>query len=124
MTRINCVPVEELTQQHLVAEYRELPRVFTLAKAALDRGFDPATCPQAYLLGTGHVKFFYCRLKWLRRRWSELYAEMHNRGYTTNLPREIGDDTQSLPPEWNRDWAPSLKALRLNRARISERLAA
>ncbi len=28
MTRINVVPVETPTQQHLVAEYRELPRVF------------------------------------------------------------------------------------------------
>lgn len=26
MTRINLVPVEELSNQHLVAEYRELPR--------------------------------------------------------------------------------------------------
>ena len=34
MTRINCVPVEELHQKHLVAEYRELPRVFRLAEAA------------------------------------------------------------------------------------------
>ena len=28
MTRINCVPVEELTDKHLGAEYRELPRLF------------------------------------------------------------------------------------------------
>lgn len=31
MTRINRIPVEELSRQHLVAEYRELPRVFALA---------------------------------------------------------------------------------------------
>ena len=26
MTRINVIPVEELSDQHLMAEYRELPR--------------------------------------------------------------------------------------------------
>lgn len=31
MTRINCVPVRELGGKHLVAEYRELPRVYALA---------------------------------------------------------------------------------------------
>ena len=25
MTRINCIPVQELSAPHLVAEYRELP---------------------------------------------------------------------------------------------------
>ncbi len=37
MTRINCVPVEELSGPHLVAEYRELPRVFALAQRAATR---------------------------------------------------------------------------------------
>lgn len=27
MTRINLIPVEELTDQHLMAEYRELPMI-------------------------------------------------------------------------------------------------
>ena len=34
MTRINCIPVEELSTPHLIAEYRELPRVFALAHNA------------------------------------------------------------------------------------------
>jgi len=32
MTRINVIPVEELTTKHLVAEYRENPRAFALAR--------------------------------------------------------------------------------------------
>ena len=27
MTRINLIPVKELSDQHLIAEYREIPRV-------------------------------------------------------------------------------------------------
>ena len=40
MTRINTMPPEHLTDQHLFAEYRELPRIFALvllARAAKDR---------------------------------------------------------------------------------------
>lgn len=32
MTRINVVPVTELTDKHLLAEYRELPRIFGASK--------------------------------------------------------------------------------------------
>lgn len=34
MTRINVVPVESLYYKHLVAEYREIPRCFSLAHKA------------------------------------------------------------------------------------------
>lgn len=37
MTRINCVPVTELSQKHLVAEYREIGRVYALAVSAYNR---------------------------------------------------------------------------------------
>jgi len=30
MTRINCAPKKELSDKHLAAEYRELPRIFGL----------------------------------------------------------------------------------------------
>lgn len=32
MTRINLTLVSELTDQHLIAEYRELPRVFGIVR--------------------------------------------------------------------------------------------
>ncbi|MBP7000765.1 pyrimidine dimer DNA glycosylase/endonuclease V [Amaricoccus sp.] len=41
MTRINVVPPEELSRAHLVAEYRELPRVFGMVRAMIARGLDP-----------------------------------------------------------------------------------
>lgn len=120
MTRINCVPVNELTDKHLGAEYRELPRVFGLAYAAYKRGEDPSKYPQEYLLGPGHVKFFYTRLWWLECRFLELVAECHKRGRKTTytgipvMPR--------MPQSWWRDWKPDDAALALNRARIRARL--
>lgn len=49
MTRINVVPVEELSDAWLIAEYRELPRV-------LNGNFSIKDAPNRYKLGTGHVK--------------------------------------------------------------------
>ncbi|CUW45036.1 endonuclease V [Brucella vulpis] len=78
MTRINCIPPAELTGPHLVAEYRELPRVFALVRAAIQRGEAPQDPrnPQQYTLGAGHVRFFYARLGYLAKRQAALIAEM------------------------------------------------
>ena len=55
MTRINCVPPSELTVQHLVAEYRELPRIFALVRAAIARGERPDDIPDGELWAGGHL---------------------------------------------------------------------
>ena len=123
MTRINCVPPSELASQHLVAEYRELPRIFALVRAAIARGElpDDPRNPGEYRLGAGHVRFFYCRLGYLARRQAALVAEMKARGC-----RPTFTDTDRLldgfPETWCRDWQPTAEALAANRARISERL--
>lgn len=54
MTRINVVPVEELCDQHLLAEHRELTRI----PNAVARGrFSLLGQPADYKLGEGHVRF-------------------------------------------------------------------
>ncbi|MGU3400872.1 pyrimidine dimer DNA glycosylase/endonuclease V [Brucellaceae bacterium D45D] len=124
MTRINCIPPSELTGPHLVAEYRELPRVFALVRAAIARGERPDDTrnPLAYTLGTGHVRFFYTRLGYLAKRQAALVAEMQARGYAPQFTA-----TQELligfAPEWCCDWEPSEDAMAINRTRIAERLA-
>lgn len=57
MTRVNCIPVQELTVKHLVAEYREIPRLFKLARILKPNEFVPL-----YTLGAGHCKLFYDKL--------------------------------------------------------------
>ncbi len=123
MTRINCIPPQELTGPHLVAEYRELPRIFTLVRAAIARGElpgDPRN-PAEYRLGSGHVRFFYPRLGYLARRQAELVAEMLARGYAPGFTR-TEHLLDGFPPEWCCDWQPTSDAMALNRARIAERL--
>jgi deoxyribonuclease (pyrimidine dimer) len=116
MTRINCVPAAELCRQHLVAEYRELPRVFKLAEAAAHRG--QVQAPDDYTLGPGHVKFFYTRLGYCRRRFQELVAELLRRGYH---PQYTSCPAVEVPAGWHQDWQPTAANLQLNRQRLADR---
>ena len=120
MTRINCVPVQELSGPHLVAEYRELPRVFALArKAATRQSFTQP--PPAYTLGKGHLLFFYTRLTYLTRRHAELVQEMKRRGYRPAFEGVQREQFPDLPGNFWQDWTPSEEALRINRERIAQR---
>lgn len=124
MTRVNCVPVEELTREHLVAEYRELPRVFRLVQRAVERGERPGDRrnPSRYVLGPGHCRFFYPRLGYLARRHACLVGEMLRRGYQANM-RMVGARWRgTIPDEWWGEWHPDEDALAASRARIAERL--
>jgi deoxyribonuclease (pyrimidine dimer) len=119
MTRINVVPVDELTRQHLLAEHREITRIPNTAvsgKAKLDGNY-----PNTYRLGVGHVRFFIPRLKWLHQRYNLLHAECLARGYNVTYKWP-----EAVPERLYRDWDPTAQemeeALRINRERIAERL--
>ena len=123
MTRINCVPVEELTDKHLGAEYRELPRLFNQIKKAIERGEKPddPRNPKEYKLGTGHTRFFYDKVPWLISRYHQLVQECEFRGRVVNFPYPP-DFVYAIPRGWWHVWYPDDKALQINRERIKERL--
>jgi len=124
MTRINVVPVEELTTKHLVAEYRENPRVFALAhKAYMNKTKWYNKQPMSYSLGTGHVLFFYNRLKYISTRQKQLVAEMIKRGYNPQFTECLEQQWRDKFPAnyWN-NYVPTEQALQINRERIKERL--
>lgn len=132
MTRINCIPVEELSDKHLVAEYRELPRISALAHKYCEREivgaaykentfgvFNIGLYPVKYVLGKGHVKFFYNKGEFLRKRFEEqIVPEMQRRGFKTNFTLY-----RIHPNGMNLDWEPSDEAIYINRKRINERLS-
>lgn len=119
MTRINCIPVEELSGPHLVAEYRELPRVFALAEKAAARG--NFTQPNNYTLGKGHLLFFYTRLGFLVQRHAELITEMKRRNYKPSFSGVRREDFPSIPDSYWHQWQPTKEAMHINRQRIKER---
>ena len=114
MTRINVIPPAELCDKHLLAEYRELPRVFRLARACPD-------APKEYTLGRGHVMFFYDKLAYLTKRFDQLVGEMITRGWHPKF-LEVPAWVYDLPYELWGDYIPTSADITINRARISERL--
>lgn len=117
MTRINVVPVEELCNKHLLAEYRELPRVFKLARPCHD-------APKQYTLGAGHVKFFYDKLGWLLARQRALVNEMTRRGFKPTHTASTLMDKAVKAEDWQwKTYTPTPEALALNRARIVTRIS-
>ncbi|MBO7696914.1 MAG: hypothetical protein J6T10_30155 [Methanobrevibacter sp.] len=75
MTRINVIPVEELSDQHLIAEYRELPRALKW------KGLDISNAPDKYCLGVGHIKWGRKHWVFCFNRYKELVKEMEYRGF-------------------------------------------
>lgn len=122
MTRINVVKPRELGNRHLLAEYRELPRVFRLARAWFDRGGQVEELPREYTLGKGHVMFFYDKGLWLFNRQFDLYGECLERGFAVKHdPARAREDFFLMPAHLFNNWKPTRAAIALNRARIRER---
>lgn len=120
MTRINVVPVQDLCNEHLLGEYKEIVRPFNLVKSAVAAG-RKVKIPSEYVLGTGHVLFFYDKLGFVLRRYKELSNELVKRGYSPNpVPEE--ELTLGLPPSTMNDYVPTPSAIEINKQRINERL--
>lgn len=100
-----------------MAEYREIARVYELARAAYPRRAK-LKIPPAFVLGTGHVTFFYDKLGFVLARHALLIEEMRRRGYG---PQYLPPCPTSLPYDWLNGYAPTSEALRLSRERIAQR---
>jgi len=124
MTRINLVQPEELSNQHLVAEYREI----FMVGSALQRSLKSPnwhktkqTLPEEFTLNTGHVKFFYNKGEYLYKRYLELAKEMRRRGMKPDKDRKF--KMEQWPDELYNDWQPKDKDLIIIRERIREKIA-
>lgn len=123
MTRINIIPVSELHDQHLIAEYREI----TMVPAALNRtlkskaGLDRKKISKRFTLNSGHVYFFYDKGLYLDKRYTEIVSEMKSRGFNPDsnrvFPIEIFKDNDLY-----NDWTPTIEDQKLIRQRIQERI--
>ncbi len=126
MTRINTVPPKLLSKPHLMAEYRELPRIFTAVLKLVDAGKTPADIdiPKRYCLGKGHVTFFYDKCAWLYIRFISLHSECRGRDISTNIKNfhEICDSAyQDISVDWWGEWKPTPEDHYLNMARLANR---
>lgn len=118
MTRINLVPPQELCDQHLLAEHRELTRI---PNAVVKGKFSLKGQPIDYKLGEGHVRFFFNKLGFLKKRYDLLHAECKARGF--NVQYFWQNELPTDPNLWL-DYEPTEQALKANRERIVERMPA
>lgn len=127
MTRVNLVNVEDLADQHLFAEWREIKMV----PPALDRSVNRmgggdvlARIPDKYTLNTGHVTFFYNKMLFLYYRYKKLTEELKNRNYNIDDSRDPADIFLSIKnPAFIGDaWEPTKDEIKINIERIVLRL--
>ncbi|MCW9710947.1 pyrimidine dimer DNA glycosylase/endonuclease V [Avibacterium sp. 21-586] len=116
MTRINVVPPQELCDQHLLAEHRELTRI---PNAVAKGKYNLTGQPADYKLGEGHVRFFFNKLQFLKNRYDLLHQECKARGF--NVQYFWAEDLPQDPSLWQ-DYQPTENALKLNRERIQLRM--
>ena len=118
MTRINAgIPPEDLTLKHLLAEHREIKRI---PNNIVKGKFNMNNQPEKFVLGEGHVKFFYNKLKYLKKRYELLYAECVKRKFAVKY---YGLSWKDVPEELMNDWEPSEKDITIVKERIQERLS-
>lgn len=121
--RIHVVPVYELTDQHLVAEYREI-KMLPKALVRSLKSKTPIKIPKEYTLNGGHGKFFYNKLNFIEQRFNELVTEMKSRGFATNATSlyDAEYDYSLITSDLRGNYSVTQEALRINRERITERI--
>lgn len=127
MTRVNIIPVQELTDQHLFAEYREITRLFALVKQACDKYPINTVLKKVvptYRLSTGHVVFFYDKLDFIERRYFELKDEVLKRGFNITLKDDITEFRQIIDKRFYNDFTPNKNDMAINIERLIEKINA
>lgn len=125
MTRINIVEPEQLTKQHLLAEYRELPRVFTHVLKAIESGktLNDFDIPDKYTIGKGHVTFFYDKCRYLFVRWNNIIGILKDSNYdlSETYIKKCTDNFIKLPDYLKRSYVPTPEEIYLNMYRLANR---
>lgn len=120
MTRVNVIPPELLTDQHLIAEHLEHSFVVSSFWRSLrsKKGIEASMIPEEYCLGKGHVTFFYNKFGFLQERHYSLQVEAAKR----NISLTEGLNLQGIESKWMGLWAPNSCALKKNANRILDRI--
>lgn len=118
MTRINsAVKVRLLTDEHLLSEHREIPRICSVYKKRVDANRSFNDVPKEFTLGTGHVMFFATNGGFTLDRYIEIYNECIKRGFKVEDYRKNWDVYNIL-----NNYKPTKNEYQLLLERISDRL--
>lgn len=119
MTRINsAIPVEKLTDEHLLAEHREIKRICDFYKKRLDNN-NIKNIPINFTLNTGHVLFFVDKGLFTFNRYKEIYLECKKRNFNVS---DYSSNWELYKKEHYNDYISTDKEKQLLINRIEERL--
>lgn len=117
MTRFNLIPPEELSDQHLIAEYHELLRI-------IRQDINTKDAPETFCLGKGHVKWAKKHTRFLAYRFFLLCNEMRFRNFKLNYSYDDLKDfiIETVKPENDNNYYPSNDDICLSRNRIIDKI--
>jgi deoxyribonuclease (pyrimidine dimer) len=109
MTRINTIDVSLLADQHLMAEYRELPMVTASLRRSVKGQSNSrilSKIPKQYTLNKGHVLFFYNKGQFLVDRYNALIDELYERKYNINPSGRTVSFDIHFEHHFDKTWTP------------------
>jgi hypothetical protein len=119
MTRINsAIPVKNLTDEHLLAEHREIKRLPYQWCKSFHNGY-LSFAPEKFTLGKGHVLFFLDKQSFILKRYIALYDECINRGFNV---QNYSENWDYVKPEYLNDYEPTEEERKLLVERITDRI--
>lgn len=119
MTRINsAIPVKCLTDEHLLAEHREIARLPYCVQKAIRSG-SINRVPSVFCLGKGHVTFFLDKMYFTFNRYRSLREECLKRGFS---PIDYSKNWLDVPSVYMQDYSPRDDDKRLLQERIIQRI--
>lgn len=122
MTRINsAIPVKALTDEHLLAEHREIKRICAQFKSSILEGKKSVKIPERFTLGTGHVTFFLDKGLFTFTRYRAIYTECKDRGFQVE-DYSANWDIYKETPAYYLDYQCTKEEYLLLKERILERI--
>ena len=122
MTRINsAIPVRCLTDEHLLAEHREIKRLpYCLRRSLESSNSLVSRIPKEFVLGRGHVTFFLDKMQFTLKRYQQLHEECLRRNFKV---ADYSDNWRSVELEYMKDYTPTSAERSLLVERITQRLS-
>lgn len=124
MTRVTILDPSDLTNEWLLANHREIPRIVNELIEHPER-LVLKDIPKQFTLGNGHIKYFRNKLLYIAKLHQATIEECKKRGI--NYDKSITVELNKLPEHIKmfclNDWTPTTSDYRIIIERLRERFA-
>lgn len=120
--RINVINPKYLTDQHLIAEYRETKMITYYYNVSKNKkgGIDKSKINERYTLSKGHAFMWYDKMGYVAMRFEDICREMRERGFKCDYDKL---DFTGIDEEAFGNFIPTQEDIRVNLDRVLIRLA-